>query len=255
MEDIHIVTYATHNEGSYNELMKSNIVKNLGWGKKWNGFKDKFIAIEKYTKNLVDIGKGHDIVIFVDGFDTKIRKNFDINQIVENFYNIVGEEGGILVSNDPMLASFTRRIFGTCKNNCIANTGLYMGNAWKLNQLLKESLEYKCKDDQIVFNNLCEKHEVHIDYNNTIFKNLNYGEKEDFRESFFIQTPGKISYNRYYRALFEYSQFFILYIILSYSFIIYLIVKNNHKKRTNHIILLAVLLFILFYYNIDKSCI
>lgn len=253
MNDIHIVTYATHAEGYYNELMKNNLVKNLGWGKKWNGFKDKFIAIEKYTRDLVNRGNKNDIIIFIDGFDTKINKNLDMNKIVEKFYNIVGNEGGILMSNDPLLINSAANIFGTCNNNCIANTGLYMGNALQLNKLLKESLEYKCKDDQVILNQLCEKYNVKIDFKNEIFENLDL-KKKLISESFFVQTPGQTGYYRYYRALFEYSQFFLIYITIIYTFLVYLIVCRN-KKNKNYIILVSFLLFILFYKKIDKSCI
>ena len=44
---IQVVTYATHSQGMFDELMNNQYgvdVKVLGWGEKWNGFKDKFIG-------------------------------------------------------------------------------------------------------------------------------------------------------------------------------------------------------------------
>ena len=83
MNNIEIITYATHNEGTFNELIKNkyNIpITVLGWGNKWKGFMDKLEQIYNYINKLSD----DKIIIIIDGFDSKI--NSDLNTIYTRFY-------------------------------------------------------------------------------------------------------------------------------------------------------------------------
>ena len=93
---VKLITYATHSYGTFKELVNNDLnieVKVLGWGKKWNGFMDKIKGISVYIDTLND----DDIVIFVDGFDSKIIKPLDI---VEKRFKSMNCK--VLLSNDPM---------------------------------------------------------------------------------------------------------------------------------------------------------
>mgnify|MGYP001172397344 CR=1 FL=1 len=71
---VEIVTYANKSQGMFEELVNNKFdvpIKVLGWGTKWNGFSDKYKGVYKYLENKSD----DDIVIFIDGFDTKINRN------------------------------------------------------------------------------------------------------------------------------------------------------------------------------------
>ena len=62
--NIHIITYATHSEGSFENLINNehNVpITVLGWNKPWKGFMDKFINVYKFIKTLPD----DDIIIFI----------------------------------------------------------------------------------------------------------------------------------------------------------------------------------------------
>ena len=66
-----VITYATHSQGMFDELKKRypDLVV-LGWGEKWTGYTDKSKAVIKYIEKMND----DDIVIVIDGFDSKIIK-------------------------------------------------------------------------------------------------------------------------------------------------------------------------------------
>ena len=71
---LEIVTYANKSQGMFEELVKNDFdvpIKVLGWGRKWNGYSDKSKGLLEYMKTKND----EDIIVFVDGFDTKINKS------------------------------------------------------------------------------------------------------------------------------------------------------------------------------------
>ena len=60
-----VVTYANKSAGMFDRLINNEHgvqIKVLGWGTKWNGFKDKINGIYRYLENKHD----DDIVIYVD---------------------------------------------------------------------------------------------------------------------------------------------------------------------------------------------
>ncbi|SBT76491.1 procollagen lysine 5-dioxygenase, putative [Plasmodium ovale] len=68
---LHVLTFATHEQGYFKTLKEScknlNInLKVLGMGKKWEGFIAKLVKVKEYLKQCDD----KDIILFVDGFDT-----------------------------------------------------------------------------------------------------------------------------------------------------------------------------------------
>ena len=73
-QNIEIVTFATHEEGTLNDLVHNQYnvpIKVLGFGEKWTGFKMKFEYVYDYIQTLPE----NDIVVFLDGFDSEIKGN------------------------------------------------------------------------------------------------------------------------------------------------------------------------------------
>jgi hypothetical protein len=209
-----VVTYATHSEGSFEELTHNKFgveVTVLGMGTKWNGFMDKIEGVLKYLQTLPD----DEIVVFVDGFDSYILKPLD--GLEDTFRSM---DCDILVSNDTKILPryMSRKVFGTCKEETGSNSGLYMGRCSHLKNFLYSVSKQTSSDDQRNFNSSCKDFpRLKIDIDNVIFKNIKPTEKiEKLYESsaFFGQTPGAFSFNRYKRAIREYTPFFIPEIIL-----------------------------------------
>ena len=247
-----VITVATHEDGILKELInnKFNIkIKVLGFGKKWTGFKMKFELIYDYVKNLPD----NKIIIFIDGFDSKINDNLDkaINRFLKKKYKVLFSK-----HTDNALLGLEKLVFPTCRNNVILNSGMFMGYVKYIKILIADLITKKCNDDQIILNNSCKKYEfISIDYNESIFKNIyntrNFDDEMKKSNAIFFSQPGSLNLNRIKRAITEYGQFFIPYILILYIIIIYLLYTSN---RIYHIILSSIML-IIFFIIIDKSCI
>lgn len=229
MSNFHFITYATHSEGDFEELInnKYNIpIKVLGWGEKWNGFVDKFISVYNYTQSLPD----EDIVFFLDGFDTKVNKPLDV--IKQRFYDF---NSNIIVSLDPDILRLAKASFGTCKDNLVANSGLYAGYNKDIQNLLKYILDKNySSDDQRNLNEACKHFDkIVIDTEKKLFNNQNYYQRyfNKTSDSCFISTPGKLTFNRIKRAPKEYFPFLWkeLLIIILLIILVYFIYKNRKK--------------------------
>lgn len=242
----HVVTYASHDDGTLQELLNNKHgvkVELLGFGSKWNGFTDKIKGVYKY---IIEKTKDDDILIFLDGFDSKILKPLDV--AIRRFRKMNAK---ILLSKEqihnPQKYWFLERffkytankVFGNCKDGIIANSGLYMGYIKYLKPFLKNVLEFrpneKCKSDQRKFNMLCKKYnnEITIDLGNLIFHNCpNDGGNCDNSDACFVQYPAQITLKRGLRALQEYFSIFIfelvviIALILLIIYIIYRIIKR-----------------------------
>lgn len=208
-----VVTYATHSQGMFDELVKDNKVKVLGWGKKWNGFTDRFVAYLDYIKDKPD----DMIIIFVDGFDTKINR--DPQGAVELF-----KKRGyrLLFSRSDFNDNFNMS-FGTCRDGITINLGLYMGYVKYLKPFFEKMLKESCKDDQVIANNNCKNFDfIDVDKNHEIFYNKgrqNYFSKVP-NDVFFIGYPGGVNnstindhFKKFKNSLFSYQQFFIMWAI------------------------------------------
>ena len=203
-----LITYATHSEGTFDELInnKFNIpVKVLGWGEKWNGFMDKFKNMYSYIQTLPD----DEIIIFIDGFDSVINQPLEV--IEKTFLEFNSD---IVLSKDHVnpwpSGIFTKSSFGTCKNNNIANSGLYGGYNKNIKDLLKFILDKNySNDDQRNLNNACKYfNNIIIDTNRKLFHNLNYYERYFHKsKTCFTSTPGDLTFNRLIRTPGEYLQF------------------------------------------------
>jgi hypothetical protein len=239
---LEIVTYANKSQGMFEELVKNEFgvpVKVLGWGTKWNGFSDKYKGMSKYLETKKD----EDIVIFLDGFDTKINKN------PQNVVKLFKEyDCKVLVSKNPPWF-FQTLIFGEC-NDSIANSGLYMGYAKYLKHFIDEALELKCEDDQRNLNTVCQNNDyIKVDKDETIFKNINPFQNDKNIETIFVSYPGTISLNRYLRGFVEYTQFVYIYVLCL------LVLGLAFFPQKQRILVTTLVLYTTFYaLAADKSC-
>jgi hypothetical protein len=202
-----IITYATHSEGMFDNLMKTDYsIEVLGWGTQWNGFMDKFRGVFEYLKKQSD----DEIIIFVDGFDSMINKSLD--SVEQDFKNMNCK---VLVSTDerehffPLVTSYAvKKVFGSCKNGHTCNTGLYMGYCKELKLVIQKILSQECDDDQRAFNQVCADFSfIKVDTENKIFEN--FSSSGSSSNAYIVQFPGKMSYNRWSRAVIEYYKYFI----------------------------------------------
>jgi len=209
-----IVTYATHSEGSFEELTHNKFgveVTVLGMGERWQGFVHRVKKYREYLDTLED----NEIVVFVDGFDSHIIKPID--GLEDMFKSLKCD---ILVSKNVTIQPhyIIHKMFGTCKDNTTANAGLLMGYAGYLKKLQDSIINGNTVDDQKNLNDACSKFpNLKIDTDCIIFKNILPTEKiENLYESnaFFGQTPGAFTFKRRIRAIKEYTPFFIPEIVL-----------------------------------------
>ena len=240
---LEVVTYANKSAGMFEELVNNDFgvkVKVLGMGKKWNGFSDKFIGLLEHMKTKKD----DDIIIFVDGFDTKINKNISNIKSLFESYNCK-----ILVSKNPLVLNDGFR-FKKCDDKNVANSGMYMGYVKHLTILLKESIQLKCLDDQVNLNDLCKKYDfIKIDDKELIFKNFATLDKKESVNALFVSYPGSITLERMSRHPAEYNQFYYIYVLF-----INIALLAVFPKKQNYL-LGSLLLFTTFYvFYADKSC-
>jgi len=223
-----IVTYATHSEGMFDQLVDTGMVKVIGFGDKWKSFIGKGQKVLEYLESQPD----DEIVVVVDGFDTKInmKKNFD--NLEEDFkkldckvlYSLDSKTG--LSDYIPKIIKdyFKSRVFGTCKDEQTANAGLYMGYVKYLKLVLKDVLEGDSSDDQRNLNKVCYKFPyLKVDVDNVIFQNCSHI-NEPFN-AYFIGFPGSLTMNRFIRQIKEYTHYFIPEIIILLIILIFIYYK------------------------------
>jgi hypothetical protein len=244
---IYVITYATHSEGNFENLInnKWNIhITVLGWGHKWNGFMTKISEYQKFISKLDD----NDIVIVVDGFDVYIKN--DLSVAIDYFRECNCE---ILFSkNVPIGPSFiTDQIFPPTKGMTL-NSGMFMGYVRSIKKLLTTSLKMKCKDDQRNFIIIIKKElikNVKIDTNCIVFKNVKSKECIDLSDSVFVSNPGLHSYKRMFKTIIDYGQFFIReYIIISIIFVLLFC-------KSTKMIMIYILFTCNLLKNLDFSCV
>lgn len=192
MDNIHLLTVATHNEGYYNALKKSAKLNNynlttLGWGQKWEGFVMKY----KLYKEKLSMLDDNDIVIMVDAYDVIVMEKQEL--LIKKFKTF---NKSIVLSKDGKPKSnffkfFHNRVFDSC-NNIQLNSGLMMGYVWAIKELFilmcGNNLE-KCDrfdlDDQVLLIDICKNNKkffdqhIAIDINSIIFYNT-FGHTIDF---------------------------------------------------------------------------
>jgi hypothetical protein len=243
---VEIVTYANKSQGMFENLVNNEFgvpIKVLGWGTKWNGYSDKSKGVIKHLETKND----DDVVVFVDGFDTKINRIPD--DIIKRFREC---QCRVLLSKDSnnFGAFISNLIFGTCNSSGTANAGMYMGYVKELRQLLQNEAELLCQDDQVNLNNLCKKYDfMKVDTQNRIFKNIGPFEKEVETDAIFISYPGTPGTSRYSRAMFEYTQFVYIYVLCL------LILSMGVFPKYSNAFFAALITLVTFYILFaDKSC-
>jgi hypothetical protein len=177
-------------------------------GEKWQGYVHRVKKYKEYLDTLDD----NDIVVFVDGFDSYILKSLD--GLEDTFRSM---DCDILVSVNNTNGYFIKRIFGTCKDGRIANAGLCMGYVRSMKTFQTAIMNENTTDDQRNMNSVCSQFsKLKVDVDNVIFKNVMSINKEKLYTSgaYFGQTPGVLTFKRYFRGIQEYSQFLIPEIVL-----------------------------------------
>ena len=232
---IHVLTYATHTSGFYENLINNdhNIkLITLGYGVKWNGLRDKPRAVLNYLTYVPD----EDIVIFLDGFDTIINKPLEI--VLQRFDELTKDSKNKVLLSKEQCYNEQKNIFFKIffkyfqykvynyKNNIIVNSGLYMGYVKNVKMLL---YAHKYNDnpnvDQILMNKVYPQYDfIKIDMNNRIFFNCPVYMNTN-SDACFIQYPGEFSYQRVRRAImtdynhcFRLEIFFMKLLLLLYFY-------------------------------------
>jgi hypothetical protein len=225
-----IVTYATHSDGTFEQIKDQ--VEVLGWGTKWNGFMDKFNGVKQYLDEQSD----DEIVVFIDGFDSLILKS--LTNLEEDFKSLdckvlfsLDEKSGFSDFVPSFVEKYFRnKIFGTCKDGVNANSGLYMGYTKYLKMVLEETLRGDSDDDQRNLNRVCEKFPfLQIDTGKLIFENCSNENQIKQSKAYFCQIPCGMNMKRFFRAIQDYSIYFIPEIL----FCIALVIVFLNRKSLN----------------------
>jgi len=236
---IHLVTYATHSEGKFEELAKNKEIVVLGFGKKWNGFDDKIRGVLEYMKDLKD----DDIVCYIDGFDSVLVKDA---ATIEKRFKASGSK--VLFSED--IPGFIKYIvFNTCnKKRKVLSAGLFMGYVKYLKPVLEDTLRMKCKDDQVNINNLCKKYDyIDIDTEHTIFHNALIFDKSPLPDTCVISYPAQIiTVNKIIRGAQAYTQFFLIPLLA-----LFVALAVQFPTYRPHLVLLTAIIAA----SVDFSCV
>lgn len=237
MTHVHVVTYATHAEGMYNDLvddLKSNDLSLIvvGWNEQWRGYIEKLKAIEKAVAKLPP----NDLVIVIDAFDTRMVRGVTADDILEVYKTEFG--GNSVVFSKDAECPFpyapktigryvTRRVFGGT-----ANAGMYFGRVKDVLKTIPIALEMTdvCgKDDQCAFNQLTG---IKIDETNKVFKNLRYEERyKENHDTIFTGHPGMMSWSRLKRVPGDYLPFLWPELLAFIALVVFVIYKYRQGKK------------------------
>jgi hypothetical protein len=225
-----IIIYATHSFGTFDTLKTHPDVIVLGYGTKWKGFIERVKVVNDYVKTLPD----NEVVVIVDGFDSYIKKTDGLRREFESMDCKVL----LSLSNMPLLKIVkdyvSHRIFTKCKDDSIANAGLMMGYVEYLKIVFDKMIKGPSTDDQRNLNLACKDMPfLKIDIHNKILHNCTSIEEVNRSTAYFCQIPGTFTIERYTRAIFEYSQYFIpeiIALLVSIRLIIYIIIYLLHRK-------------------------
>ena len=177
MTKLHIVTVATSDEFYFKYLVKSchangTELKVLGWGEKFEGFNWKYIKMIEYLQTI----NSNNIVCFVDGYDVICTRNLnELNSEFEKIKKITNSK--IIVSHGNNLnETLMTFYFGKC-NDKLLNSGIYIGNAGDLLEILKEINQLNSDsdaDDQVLLTNYCKMYpkKIYVDIDNDLFLSM-----------------------------------------------------------------------------------
>jgi hypothetical protein len=248
---IEVVTYANKKFGLFDKLVENEHgvpIKVLGMGTVWKGYLDKSRGVLAYlNKHKSD----DDIVVVVDGFDTLVNK--ELSGFEEKF-RATGAK--VIMSADP--ESFgkyvSRKIFGTCSGQGVANAGMYAGYVREVKTVLADVLDMSCEDDQVNMNTLCSAYDfIQVDDDRVFFENVSpmADTKNVSSSAYFISFPGTLGFDRIRRAAREYVQFFrVEFVVLA------LIALAVAPKRRKPIVVATIASLVAAYAAFaEKSCV
>ena len=240
---LHIVTFATHSEGTFDDLKKDMTNNKLdlqviGWGEKWINYMQKLKSVRQHISKL----DPKDVVIILDAFDTRMKAGCTAEHIL-TIYNVDFDGHGVVFSKQnsvmwaPDFASkyIIHRIFGG-----MANAGMYIGRTEDMLPVLDDAIKMNnvCNgDDQCGFNKLMHKHDIRIDEHYKLFKNLEYDERdqsinEQKANAIFYGFPGSLTFSRLSRYPREYFPFLWREIVLMILVIVAIIVMLSKLVRS-----------------------
>jgi hypothetical protein len=274
MNNVHIVTVATHSQYYFPYLVES-CKKNgkeltvLGYGEKWEGFNWRYKKVLEYLIKL----NSEDIVCFVDGYDVICTRN--LSELPNKFMElkretkckiIVGEQK-IIVNNAFSYISelALKYYFGKCKNHSL-NAGTYIGNVTDLLELIKGILNINSMnnaDDQILITKYCKikPNDITVDTDNKLFLTLELPYQEidrhvEFRDNkvyyqnnapFFIHGAGQTYLDNILIQLnYNYNDKINQKIYNDYYNNILFRIKNSNSIIAIIIILIVIIFIILF---------
>ena len=228
-DKIKVITYATHSEGTFNDMLNNNFdmkIDVVGYGDKWKGFMHKIQTLYEYLENIKD----DIIIVIIDGFDT------EINGFIESLYEKFLKFNTKILLSTAEESKISKRVYGTCINNITVNGGLYMGYNKNIKELYKLMIDNaESNDDQLELNKSCKflKDKIKIDTSNEIFLNIRLDSrlfKEQYTNAIFIGRPGQLTFNRLKRVPSEFFHMFkteitVLFTIL--SIILFYKIKNS----------------------------
>ena len=227
-----IYTFATHRQGLFDELINNKFVdiRVVGFGSTWKGFIQKFSEINRAI--VEDAVPDDEIVVFLDGFDSRIR--LDPNIALER-YEQAFPSHPVLYSRDLQdlysKHSHKRIFLGDL------NSGMYMGPAGKVRRVLSACLELNESDDQRAVNIVAKdkKYEVIQDTQELIFKNLprfKRGSKCNSNETdaVFISCPGGKGFKRSVESYIRYIWKDLLCFFIIFSLALFTLFRFFRKK-------------------------
>ena len=124
------------------------------------------------------------------------------------------------------------RMFGTCKDNSVANMGLIMGYVYYMKIVMNKIVYGESSDDQKNLNVACSQMPfLKVDKNCIIFENCSSMYHVARSTAFFCQTPGKLSFSRIKRMFEEYPQFLVREIVIFFIILIFILIVLNKKRK------------------------
>ena len=204
MNQVHIITVATHSQFYFPYLIESverhgNQLTILGFNEEWKGFNWKFKKMLIYLQSLPP----NDIACFLDGYDVVCLRDLDdfANKFIElkNKYKCK-----IIVAMDIHYPKYYQLLssmyFSRC-NNKYLNSGTYIGYVKDLIIMLNNILNINKNDDaddQQLLTNYCiiKNNDIYIDSNNEIFLTI-VASLQDINKYVEINN-NKLKYNNQY---------------------------------------------------------
>jgi len=210
MNNLHIITVATHSQYYFPYLVESvkkygKKLEILGFNEKWLGYNWKFKKMLLHLSTLPT----DDIACFVDGYDVLCLRNLDelANKFIEikNRTNCKMIAGGFGNTNEVTFITkastlLANMFYGTC-NNSLLCSGTYIGYVKDLIVIFTNILKMNDNDDaedQVLLTKYCTKNcdDIYIDDMCELFLNIYAPLKE--LSNYVDITNNKVKYSNKY---------------------------------------------------------